>query len=57
LRNRDRGLRRFAAEANARFVKRVVIKPVGAGRLVPPGERTDVYFVGADDPYPATTGS
>jgi hypothetical protein len=57
LRNRDRGLRRFAAEANARFVKRVVIKPVGAGRLVPPGERTDVYFIGADDPYPATTGS
>lgn len=37
-------------EHNARFIHRVVVKPVGRGKQVPVGERCDVYFVGAEEP-------
>jgi DNA invertase Pin-like site-specific DNA recombinase len=38
----------------ARFVDRIVVKPIGRGRRVPVGERVDVFFVGAEEPvtYP-----
>lgn len=41
-------------ESNARFIDRIVVKPVGRGRVVPTGERVDVYFVGAEKPYDLT---
>lgn len=38
-------------EHNSRFISKVVVKPVGRGRRVPVGERTDVYLVGSEEPY------
>lgn len=38
-------------EHNARFISRVVVKPVGRGRRVPVEERVDVYLVGSEKPY------
>jgi DNA invertase Pin-like site-specific DNA recombinase len=40
-------------EANARLLARVVVRPVGRGRRVPPAKRADVYLVGAAEPYVA----
>ena len=40
-------------DANARFVARVVVHPVGPGTDVPVAERVDVYFIGADEPAAA----
>jgi DNA invertase Pin-like site-specific DNA recombinase len=36
-------------DANARFVARVVVRPVGRGRRVPVGERAEVFLVGAEE--------
>jgi DNA invertase Pin-like site-specific DNA recombinase len=33
----------------ARFIDRVVVRPVGVGRRVPVADRVEVYFVGAED--------
>ena len=37
-------------EQIGRFVSKVVVSPVGRGRRVPPGERSAVWFVGAEEP-------
>jgi DNA invertase Pin-like site-specific DNA recombinase len=39
---------------NARYIHRVLVKPVGRGKRVPIGERVEVYFVGSDEPYDLT---
>jgi DNA invertase Pin-like site-specific DNA recombinase len=39
----------------ARFVSRVVVRPVGRGRRVPAGERAEVWLVGAEEPLDVTT--
>lgn len=40
----------LAREHNARFIARVVVKPVGRGRRVPPAERAEIWLSGADAP-------
>ena len=40
----------LAREHNARFIARVVVKPVGRGRRVPPAERSEIWLVGAEEP-------
>jgi hypothetical protein len=40
----------LAREHNARFIARVVVKPVGRGRRVPPAERAEIWLLGADAP-------
>jgi len=37
-------------DANARLVNRVIVKPCGRGKRVPPAERVEVWFVGAEKP-------
>ncbi len=45
----------LAREHNARFIARVVVKPVGRGRRVPPAERAEIWLMGAEEPLdPAT---
>lgn len=45
----------YDREAFARFIARIVVKPVGRGRRVHPAERVDVYLVGSETPLdPAT---
>jgi DNA invertase Pin-like site-specific DNA recombinase len=41
-------------ESNARFIDRIVVKPVGRGKRVPIGERVDIWFVGAEEAYDLT---
>jgi DNA invertase Pin-like site-specific DNA recombinase len=40
-------------DANARFVARVVVSPVGRGRRVQVGERAEIWFVGAAEAWDA----
>jgi DNA invertase Pin-like site-specific DNA recombinase len=37
-------------EFKARFIDRIIVKSVGKGRRVPPSERADVWFIGAEEP-------
>jgi site-specific DNA recombinase len=40
----------MARDTNARFIDRIVVKPVGRGRRVPVAERTEIYFIGSETP-------
>ena len=39
---------------NARYIDRILVKPVGRGRRVPIGARVEVYWVGSETPYDLT---
>jgi hypothetical protein len=50
----EQALPSLERESNAKFIDRIVVKPVGRGRRVPVSERVDVYFVGSEIQYDLT---
>ena len=44
-------LPRHEREVNAQFIDRVLVRPVGHGKRAPVGERVEVYFLGAEEPW------
>jgi len=52
----EQALPSIEREANARFIARVVVRPGTRGCRVWPGERVDVYFVGAEEPWTEPEG-
>jgi hypothetical protein len=51
----EQSLPSLEREQNAKFIDRIVVKPVGRGRKVPVSERVEVYWTGSDTPYDLTT--
>jgi DNA invertase Pin-like site-specific DNA recombinase len=39
---------------HARYIDRILVRPVGRGKRVPVGRRVEVYFVGSEKPYDLT---
>ena len=50
----EQSLPSLERESNARFIARIVVKPVGHGRRVSVSERVDVYFTGSEQRYDLT---
>lgn len=50
----DEFIAEYERDSYARFIERIVIHSAGKGR-VPVEQRTDVYFIGAEQPVDATT--
>ena len=44
-------LPRHEREVNAQFIDRVLVRPVGHGKRAHVGERVEVYFLGAEEPW------
>jgi len=50
----EQSLPSLERESNARFIDRILVKPVGRGQHVPVKARVDVYWVGSEDAYDLT---
>jgi DNA invertase Pin-like site-specific DNA recombinase len=50
----EQSLPSLERESNARFIDRILVKPVGRGQHVPVTERVEVYWVGSEDAYDLT---
>ena len=50
----EQALPSLERESNARFIEKIVVKPIGRGRRVPVSERVEVWWVGSEQPYDLT---
>jgi hypothetical protein len=50
----EQALASLEREQNARFIEKIVVKPIGRGRRVPVSERVEVWWVGSEEPYDLT---
>jgi hypothetical protein len=50
----EQALPSLEREQNARFIEKIVVKPIGSGRRAPVSERVEVWWVGSEEPYDLT---